>query len=106
MIRKNAHREPTKSIHIKVPGSLFREVKLLLLNPTSGRVRHGEMSKLATSLFRTWVEKQRKEFVEDKTDTVYQRADTESSPQLPINENDNGWVAPNGDPIKKEIEGG
>lgn len=68
MVGKNPHREPTKSIHIKVPGSLFREVKLLLLNPASGRVRHGEMSKLATSLFRTWVEKQRKEFVETGED--------------------------------------
>ena len=62
---KNLNLEPTKSIHIKVPASLFREVKLLLLNPASGRVRYGEMSKLATSLLRTWVEKQRKEFTKE-----------------------------------------
>ena len=68
MAGRNPHREPTKSIHIKVPSSLFREVKLLLLNPASGRVRHGEMSKLATSLLRTWIEKQRKEFAETGED--------------------------------------
>ena len=68
MVGRNAHREPTLSIHIKVPSSLFREVKLLLLNPASGRVRHGEMSKLATSLLKTWVDKQRKEFVETGED--------------------------------------
>ena len=61
MVGRNA--EPTLSIHIKVPASLFRDVKLLLLNPLSGRVRHGEMSKLATSLLKTWVEKQRKESI-------------------------------------------
>ena len=66
--RKSPNLEPTKSIHIKVPGPLFREVKLLLLDPVSGRVRYGEMSKLATSLLRTWVEKQRKEFVETGED--------------------------------------
>ena len=66
--RKSRNLEPTKSIHIKVPGSLFREVKLLLLDPVSGRVRYGEMSKLATSLLRTWVEKQRKEFAKTGED--------------------------------------
>ena len=69
MVGRKPNREPTLSIHIKVPSSLFREVKLLLLNPTSGRVRHGEMSKLATSLLRTWVDKQRKEFVKKGEDS-------------------------------------
>ena len=68
MAGRKPNREPTLSIHIKVPSSLFREVKLLLLNPTSGRVRHGEMSKLATSLLRTWVDKQRKEFAKKGED--------------------------------------
>ena len=65
---KRKSKEPTKSIHIKVPSSLFRDVKLLLLDPLSGRVRYGEMSKLATSLLRTWVEKQRKEFTKKGED--------------------------------------
>ena len=68
MVGRKPNREPTKSIHIKVPSSLFTEVKLLLLDPLSGRVRYGEMSKLATSLLRTWVEKQRKEFIKKGED--------------------------------------
>ena len=69
MAGRKSNREPTRSIHIKVPSSLFREVKLLLLDPLSGRVRYGEMSNLATSLLRTWVEKQRKEFTEKGEDS-------------------------------------
>ena len=84
MAERKSNREPTKSIHIKVPSSLFTEVKLLLLNPLSGRVRHGEMSKLATSLLGTWVEKQRKEYT---SDNVYK-------------------LTPSGDIIKKEIKDG
>ena len=60
--------EPNASIHVKVPSSLFREVKLLLLDPRYGRVKYGEMSKLVTSLLKGWVDNQRKDHSEGKGD--------------------------------------
>ena len=56
--------ERTKGIHVMVPISLFKEVKLLLMDPLRGRVKYRAMSGLMTSLLKEWVEKQRKDYVE------------------------------------------
>ena len=58
--------EGTKGIHAMVPISLFKEVKLLLMDPLRGRVRYRAMSGLVTMLLRDWVEKQRKGYVESE----------------------------------------
>ena len=58
--------EGTKGIHVMVPISLFKEIKLLLMDPLRGRVKYRAMSGLVTMLLREWVEKQRKGYTESE----------------------------------------
>lgn len=48
-------------ISVRVPGSLLRKVKLLLLNPVSGKVKYGAMAKLIQQLLTEWVEAREKD---------------------------------------------
>jgi len=52
--------EKRKAITVMVPESLFIEVKLLLLDPKTSRVRYGAMSNLLTQMLAGWVEDKRK----------------------------------------------
>lgn len=58
--------EPAKGIHIRLPADLVRKVKLLLLDPVTGRVRYGMMNATITELLTTWVERRQKEHKQSK----------------------------------------
>lgn len=60
--------EGRSGLYTVIPSPLLREVKLLLLDPSTGNVKYGNMSGLITSLLQDWVEKQRKEFSEQSKD--------------------------------------
>ncbi len=53
------HIEPTVQFKGRLPASLVREVKILLLDPTTGQVRYGSLSDLLTKLLRDWVNEMR-----------------------------------------------
>ena len=55
-----------KKVTITLPESVFNQVHLLLLDPVRARTKYGALSSLATSLFRNWLEKQRKEASDDR----------------------------------------
>jgi hypothetical protein len=51
--------DPKELITARLPEQLFVDVKLLLADPVTGRVRYGAMSKLVERLLREWVDQQR-----------------------------------------------
>lgn len=44
--------------HVRVPGSVYRKVHTLLLDPRKGRVEYGAMNALITRLLREWLERE------------------------------------------------
>lgn len=52
---KQANKEPSEAITIRIPQPLFIEVKTLLLDPKSGRTKYGAMSSLVERLLREWL---------------------------------------------------
>lgn len=44
---------------LDLPADLAEEVKLLLLDPLTGRTRYGEFRRVATQLFSNWVDEQK-----------------------------------------------
>ena len=48
--------DPPRHINVGIPESLFTKVKILLLDPKTGRVKYRAMSGLMTRLLSEWVE--------------------------------------------------
>lgn len=47
--------EPSSPIHTNLPESLVREIKILLLDPKTGRVKYGAMNGLIEKLLRQYL---------------------------------------------------
>lgn len=60
MPRKH-YREGKELISVRVPRSLMREVRILLLDPTTGNIKYGAMVNLITGLLTEWLESKRKD---------------------------------------------
>ena len=54
------YREGKELITSHIPKSVMREVRILLLDPTTGRIKYGELSNLVTGLLTEWLESKRK----------------------------------------------
>ena len=58
--------DPLAQVNTKIPSSLVRKVRILLLDPTTGKVKYGTMSALVTSLLTGWVEDKQKKYAKGK----------------------------------------
>ena len=54
-------------INVKLPGSLVRKVRVMLLDPVRGKVKYGAMAALMTKLLGDWIKEQ-----EEPTDNTKQ----------------------------------
>lgn len=68
---KPANKEKGAPLALRIPESLLIEVKTLLLDPKTGRVKYGAMSSLVERLLREWIREVREggghiEEMEDK----------------------------------------
>ncbi len=76
MPRNMEEKEP---IYVKVPADLCRDVKLLLMDPKTGRVGYGKMAALISKLLQNWRDGKRKgESVEEPTMDVDRFAEIEN----------------------------
>jgi len=57
---KKKHLDPPVEWKINIPTSVVAKVELLLMDPLTGRPRHGARSKLMASLLKEWLDKQQK----------------------------------------------
>lgn len=57
MPRNMEEKEP---IYVRIPSELVRSVKLILMDPKTGRVKYGAMSALFSKLARKWVDDKKK----------------------------------------------
>lgn len=57
---KLARVDRPKKILVSIPESVVSEVKIILHDPVTNRVKYGKMSEVITGLLRDWVEEQRK----------------------------------------------
>lgn len=65
MPRNMEEKEP---IYVQVSADLCRDVKILLMDPRTGRVGYGKMAALISKLLRKWVDGKRKgQSVEEPT---------------------------------------
>lgn len=53
---KEKTEDPLSQMNIKLRGSLVRKVRILLLDPKTGKVKYGALAKLVTQLLNDWVE--------------------------------------------------
>ena len=60
--------EEKAGIYAQIPADLCRDVKLLLMDPKTGRVGYGKMAALVTKLLQAWRDGKRKgQSVEEPT---------------------------------------
>ncbi len=52
--------EEIEAICVRLPSSLMREVRILLLDPTYGKIKYGQLRYLITALLTEWLEKKKK----------------------------------------------
>ena len=57
----SSSRPKNKSLHVRIPPRLLKDVKILLLDPVTGRSKYGAVNKLVARLLSEWVEEQRRE---------------------------------------------
>ena len=50
-----------EQIFLRIPAPVYREVRVLLLDPNTGRPTYGALTNLVSGLLREWVESQRRE---------------------------------------------
>jgi hypothetical protein len=58
------HNEDMEIISVRVPASLMREIRILLLDPVYGRIKYGNLRHLLVGLLTKWLE-DKKEKLED-----------------------------------------
>lgn len=54
-------RHKGEQIFFRIPAPVYREVRVLLLDPKTGRPAYGALTNLVSGLLREWVEAQRKQ---------------------------------------------
>jgi hypothetical protein len=59
MIKRRKYSEDSERIPGYVPVSLMRQVRLLLLDPSTGKIEYASFSNLITQLLTEWLEKQK-----------------------------------------------
>lgn len=52
--RKKKLDRPVRQV-VYIPSSVMAHVELLLLDPVSSKLKHGALSELTTSLYRSWL---------------------------------------------------
>ena len=57
---KEPQPEAIESICVRIPSSLMREVRILLLDPTYGKIKYGQLRYLITALLTEWLENKKK----------------------------------------------
>jgi len=50
-----------RQMNVYIPSDLLDKVRILLMDPVTGRVAHGALSHLITRLLRDWFQEQQKE---------------------------------------------
>lgn len=49
-----------EAINVRVPSSVMRQVRIILLDPATGQIGYGRMANLVTSLLTNWLEEKKK----------------------------------------------
>lgn len=60
MNTRKEYADENKGIFVQIPDRLHQDVKLLLLDPLTNRVKYGAMRRLIARLLAEWVERQRR----------------------------------------------
>lgn len=52
--------EDIETISIRVPGAMMRDIRILLLDPSTGQIGYGRLRSLITWLLANWLEEKKK----------------------------------------------
>ena len=53
-------RDPVELISVRIPGGIMRDIRILLLDPTTGQIGYGRLRNLITGLLANWLEEKKK----------------------------------------------
>ncbi len=54
------YREGVETISARIPADVMREIRILLLDPTTGQIGYGRLANLVTGLLTGWLEERKK----------------------------------------------